>query len=171
MVQRVPCASVPSFVVRIRAWQPEMISLGPFYTMAAMQLVCRDFVLSFALFEGIKICCKTTLGIFCCPCPSLPLPFPQSAKEYNGYFAPYHEESTPDTVDGVESRGLQVPGCYVVTLLELLGSHLGVLEGQRVGEKDEVCVAGSGVVVSEDAAAEIWGTRGRQGQRVVARRS
>lgn len=44
--------------MRIRAWQPVMIYLGPFYTIAAMELVRKDFVLRFAVFESNKIVVK-----------------------------------------------------------------------------------------------------------------
>ena len=89
----------------------------------------------------------------------------------NSYFAPYQEEGTPETVKHVESRCLPAPGFYAVMLLELLRSHLRVLEGQRVGEKEEFCVTGSRVVVSEDAVAEIWGPGEREGQMILTRRS
>lgn len=71
----------------------------------------------------------------------------------------------------MESRCLPVPGFYAVMLLELLRSHLGVLEGQCVDEKEEVCVTGSRVVVSKNAIAELWGPGERGGQIIPTRRS
>lgn len=56
-------------------------------------------------------------------------------------------------------------------LPELLRSHLGVLEGQCVDEKEEVCVTGSRVVVSKNAIAELWGPGEREGQIIPTRRS
>lgn len=56
-------------------------------------------------------------------------------------------------------------------VLMLLCSPLRVLEGQFVDEKEEVCVTGSRVVVSEDAAADICEPGEREGQMIPSRRS
>lgn len=61
-----------------------------------MQCICRDFVLSFAGFEGNKICCEMTNLLL--PLPQLPASIPQSANEHNSYFAPCQGVGNTETV-------------------------------------------------------------------------